>query len=420
MIATVVLATLTLLAALWIFRGAVGLLMLSVALSLVAAPIASRLHCRYLPWPAAVVAVYAMLAIAGAMLAYTAASDMTAEMDRAMRDFAFLYEWINKHWAEGSRFERMVADHLPPLEQLSQSMVDVPVSQVANRMFGLGRSLMALIINAVIVVVLSIYWTIDMGRFRWFLTSLVPYGARSRVQRVWQQVEEEVGRFLSGELIQSLAAAAILMAAFHALGFPYATTLAVIGALAWLVPWLGPAVAVMVVWLATGLNWIDVTPLAAVIRGVVGSLLMLTAYFGVRLVVGRRLADGPSHSSLINLVVILALVEMMGAVGLLLGSPLAVALQVIGRESLRPPAVPQTDPHRDVKSLKAQLDEAGRELASEEEGGSAEMQSLVDRLGSLLEESRQLLNQAPRHGTGEERRPEPLLTTGAGPRDHDE
>ena len=177
MIATVVLATLTLLATLWIFRGAVGLLLLSVALSLVVGPIASRLHCRYVPWPAAVVAVYAMLAIAAAMLAYTAASDVIAEMDRAMRDFAFLYEWINNHWAEGSRFQQMVADHLPPLEQLSQSMVDLPFSQVANRMFGLGQGLMDLAVNAVIVIVLSIYWTIDSGRFRWFFTSLVPYGA---------------------------------------------------------------------------------------------------------------------------------------------------------------------------------------------------------------------------------------------------
>ena len=252
------------------------------------------------------------------------------------------------------------------------------------------------------------------------------------MQKVWREVEEEVGRFLSTELIQSLAAAAILMAAFHALGFPYATTLAVIGALAWLVPWLGPAVAVIVVWLATGLNWIDVTPLAAVIRGVVGSLLMLATYFGVRLLVGRRLANGRSYSSLVNLVLILALVEMMGAVGLLLGAPLAVAMQVIGRRSLWPTSTPPTEPDPDVDSLKARLDKASRELASEEDGGSAEIQSLADRLGRLLEESRELLDQPSGQGEGDKRRRETQsitvasgaaacpLTIGAVTEDHNE
>lgn len=390
-IAAVVLTVLAVLWSLWVFRGAVGLLLLSVALSLVMKPAAAKVHFRFVPWPAAVVLVYVLVVAAGGLVAYLAGSHLVMEMDEALRDFTFVYKRIDAHWADGSRFQRMVADRLPPLEEVPQSMAEVPLSSVASQTFGLGRGLLSFLVHALVVVVLSIYWTIDSGRFKWLLTSLVPYARQSHVREVWQQIEEEVGAYLGGDLIEGLTAGVLLAIVFRAVGFPYPTTLAVVGALAWLVPWLGPAMAVAAVWMATGLDWVDVTPLAAVARGIVGSLLVLVTYLGVKYVLGRRLVGRRRYSSLLILVVILALVQTIGAVGLLLGAPLAVALQIIARSSLWPPAWERTGPDRDARAMETRLAEARQALSEEEDGVPAELESLVDRLDRLLEESREVL-----------------------------
>jgi predicted PurR-regulated permease PerM len=200
-----------------------------------------------------------------------------------------------------------------------------------------------------------------------------------------------VGAYINSELFQSILAGALLWLGYWSMGLQYPALLSVAGALAWLVPWLGAALAVIPPFLA-GLG----------ISGGVGALAAiytLMVLFVMEFVVEPRFFPRQRFSSLLLVLVVVAFAQAYGLVGLILAPPFAAALQIFFSHYARLRSLPgdrngalnvSEDIARHLADLKGRAAELQTALADEPELGPEKV-NLIQRLNRLVEATDTLL-----------------------------
>ena len=111
--------------------------------------------------------------------------------------------------------------------------------RAVHTLLGVTWGFFGTILNVLIIVVLSLYWSIDRIHFERLWLSLLDVGRRQRARESWRAIEQATGAYLQREVVQSLAAGVMLGIGFWAFQQPYPVLSAAVGALAWLIPWVG-------------------------------------------------------------------------------------------------------------------------------------------------------------------------------------
>lgn len=386
-----VLATLTALVLLWQFLEAVVIFLLALTLAAIVGPAVEHLQRRGMPRGAATGLVYLACLLAGISLLSPVGILVGHELQQAIVDFGVAYEHIDSHWSHGNSLQQLIAERLPSLEDVPKTLADLPRAVVAERVLGLGQGLFELFIGAGVAFVLSFYWCLDSQRLERLWLSLLPLDERTRAQAAWRQIKTQVGAYMRSELLQSLMAGAVLAVLFWLVGFPYPATIALIAALAWLVPWLGPAIAVAAVWMAVALNFVEATLLDDFARGIIGSAFVLGVFALLELLVEPRLVQRRQYSSLLVVLVVLGLVDLVGiATGLILGPPVAVMIQILLRSYFWQTAEePEGEPIEDLSVLRQQVARVREELREADEAWAVQMENILERLSALLDDARE-------------------------------
>ncbi|HVW02362.1 MAG TPA: hypothetical protein VHB77_18555, partial [Planctomycetaceae bacterium] len=185
---------------------------------------------------------------------------------------------------------------------------------------------------------------------------------------------------------------ALLAVKYTMLGVRYPLMLAVIGTLCWLLPWVGVFFTVGAVFVLSlpaailadspEMMWLT-TPAAA------GLTLVILLSF--EFVVEPRLFNRRRYNALFTALIVLAMAFHHGVLGLIIGPPIAVALQVVGaallqrRETVPLPAVELPgstlgERAAALEGILAQLDQPAPELVS-----------LVTRLKALVDQAQPML-----------------------------
>ena len=86
------------------------------------------------------------------------------------------------------------------------------------------------------ILFLSLYWSINQIHFERLWLSLLPSGQRKRARGIWQTVDPNIGAYVRGELMQSLLAGLPFGLGCWLLEYPLPALLALISALACLIP----------------------------------------------------------------------------------------------------------------------------------------------------------------------------------------
>ena len=107
------------------------------------------------------------------------------------------------------------------------------------------RNLGSLVSGVVVILFLSIYWSINQVHFERLWLSLLHSGQRKQAREIWRTVEPDLGTYIRSQLLDSLLAGLILGMGFWAIGSPYPALLALTGALACLVPIVGAPLAMI-------------------------------------------------------------------------------------------------------------------------------------------------------------------------------
>lgn len=364
----VILTTLAATVLLWQIRSVLLLLVAAIALGATMRPIPEFM--QRIKVPPSLGAILMVLVIFASLLLFLGISGYAIgeEAPKLLRALETRYASLQQEWRAASGWQHTIAENLPEsfsagdlivaLEGAVQESADdaaVPVLDAApeaegeaqsttvpstgtattaaiataapedvrtNAMLrlivGTTGSLAGLLGQFVILVFISLYWTLEHQWFERLWISLLPARVRQPARSTWRSVERDVGAHIRSEVLQSVVAGILVYVAMRLLGIEYPVLLAWISGLAWLIPVVGWMFALIVTILIGLLS----TPLIALIA----AGFILTVYAVLEFVVEPRLDVRRNAGSILGLLLAMIMLNAFGILGLLLASPLAVAI----------------------------------------------------------------------------------------------
>jgi predicted PurR-regulated permease PerM len=344
-----VLVTLAAVALLWAFRGAVVLLLLSVAMSGAVQTLIDDLHRRGVPFRLALAIAYgACLGVVG-LLVYILAARLAVEVPTAADRLVESY---------GHHFERAIREFR--------------AAPMAQRALGGTMALIDLLGSALLVIAMSIYWTGDRDAIERLWLSFLPVERRRGARSIWTETRRAVGAVLWRELGQSVVAALALSLGLWLAGCDLwaLATLALL--VLRLIPLVGPALAVAAVALAA-------LP-SGVMQAILAPLIAIAVLAFLRAVVALRWFRIPRPiDPILAVPVMLAMAGAFGLAGLLASPLVSAAIQTACAEAASLRASEERPPR---------IDELAERLARVERGlrrPSPTVSSLLARLHQLVE-----------------------------------
>jgi putative permease len=380
---TVILLTLSVIVALWEFREALVLFLLSLVFGAVFRPAVRRLMNLGLGRVLSILITY-FVALGGfILLIYLVSGPIGRELQHATDNFALTYERMQRDWANGTSFQQIVAGQLPPLDDLYTAITGTQGEILVVGIVGVATNLFGIISGLAIVLALSMYWSLDRVYFERLWLSILPAGQRSRAREIWREIEDGVGTYIRSEIVQAVLTGLLLGLIYSLLGLRYPTLLALAGALAWLIPWVGAVLAILPAFLL-GLG-------GGLSLAILASLITLVVLIMMEVVVEKRIFERRRYSSVLLVLVAVAMTDTMGLLGLIISPPLAAALQILGSRLLIRSSTPVTiDPTVQINNLRNRLEQTRAE-AAQMEPVPPHVNNLIKRLEELLREAEEAL-----------------------------
>lgn len=226
--------------------------------------------------------------------------------------------------AEGNAVQKWIVTWLPNVDQLYLILTGNSGAVLAQRVVKFTSSIAGNIGKIFASLILSIYWTLDRVHFERLWLSLFPPVSRERWRSISHDVENDLGAYLRSEAVQTLLAGVLLAVGFAIIGVPFPIILGAFGAVAWLVPWVGAAIALAVV----GIVSLWLAPMGALVWAI---LLMVVVYLFLELVVEPHFFKRRRYNSWMSILLFLALSETYGVLGMLLAPPIATTVEILVR-----------------------------------------------------------------------------------------
>jgi len=332
------------------------------------------------------VLVFLFLLILGGLGFLLALSVETAagEIQRLGSQVSVQDEWQLPNWLAGTPFQAVLAERLPAPSAIFAAITGDQGQLVLPTLLGFTQSIIGLMSAGLIILFLSVYWSIDQVHFERLWLSLLPSGRRAQVRDIWRTVEPEIGAYIRNEVVQSLLAGLLLGAGYLVLGSPYPTLLGLLSGLALLIPIVGPVLSVilaMVIGLLTSVQLSLVTALYAIIV-----LLALKMWVEPRLYKHRH------TNPILTVVILIALADAFGFIGIIVAPPVSAACQILWSRLVSHRAVlGQADQISDLMKRQIQV---WHTIQAMEEEPPPLVTSSLERLTDLLERAEPTLNAA--------------------------
>lgn len=384
-IGTAVMTTLLALLMLWQFRMVVVYVLISLALAAMVRPLVKGLTSRGLVVRLALISLFLVVIAGFGFMIFAASGQTVSEIQHLARTVSTQDEWRLPTWLKDSAFQQGLVDRLPLPSELFNAVTGSEGQLVLPAIIGLTRSIGTVVSGVAVILFLSIYWIINQIHFERLWLSLLPTGLRRQARDIWRTIEIDLGAYMRSELFQSLAAGLLLGLGYWALGSPYPILLALIGALAWLVPVVGAGLAVilpLVIGLLTSVQLSLLTALYTLIVLIVLQIWVEPRFF-------RRRWDNP----ILTLVILIALADAFGLLGVLVAPPLSAACLILWNllvsHRLASGAAAQ------VSDLKERQERIWATIKAMEVPPSRLVSSSMERLTRLIEKAEPLLQTSP-------------------------
>jgi predicted PurR-regulated permease PerM len=240
-----IMTTLLALMVLWQFRIVVVYVLISLALAAALRPLVKRLAGRRFMVRAAWILLYLVCLGSFGFLLFLTSEAAINEIQLFAQTVSVQDAWRLPVWLEGSSFQQALIARLPPPSKLFEAVTGNQGQLVLPAILGFTQGLGGVASAIVVILFMSLYWSINQIHFERLWLSLLPSGQRKQARGVWRTIEPDIGAYIRSEVVQSLLAGLILGLGYWLLGSPYPALLALIGALAWLIPVVGAPLAVI-------------------------------------------------------------------------------------------------------------------------------------------------------------------------------
>lgn len=389
-ITAIVCATLLALAVLFIFPEAVIMFLLAFALTAAARPTVDQLTGYGVKRGLAILLTFLYIIVVAVLLLGLIAIPVGTNLQQLSDKAVFDLDTIQLTWRTGSPLQKWLITRLPDSSQFLELISGGDLAVLTTRFLGLTSSVVGFISQALAILILSIYWTIDRDHFERLWLSFLPLDVRQKWRVISQEVEQDLGAYIRSEAVQTLLAGFLLYSTYALLGLPFAALLAVFGAVVWLIPWLGALFALIAVgligWWTSG---ITTTMLALA--------LTIIIYFVLELVVEPRFFKRRRHSTWLTIMLFMALGQTFGLLGMLLAPPLGTTLDIIMRRisqfKVESSSTRPTELHRasNLRQIESRLKELRHNYEATHEEASPQFISLLERLEKLSAEAGEII-----------------------------
>jgi predicted PurR-regulated permease PerM len=175
-----------------------------------------------------------------------------------------------------------------------------------------------------LVIVGGVYFALDPDRYRAGFIKLVPPRLQSNVSVAWDEAGEALGHWLIAQLIAMLLVGVFTGMSLWLIGLPSAFALGLIAGFAEFIPIAGPILAAIpALIIAASMSW----DMVFWVLGVIVIIQQVESNIIMPLLVGRTVDIAPG----VALFAIVAMGMIFGALGLVFGFPLTVAIDVLIR-----------------------------------------------------------------------------------------
>ena len=377
-----VMTTLLALLVLWQFREALVYVLISLALAAALRPLFRRMDGHGFVFRAIWILVY--LAVLGGFvfILFMASEASINEVQQLTHAVSAQDAWRLPGWLNGSAFQKTLIAWLPRPSKLFEAFTGNRGQLVLPAILGFSQSVGVVVSGVIVTLFLSIYWSINQIHFERLWLSLLPSARRKQARGIWRTIEPDLGAYIRSEVIQSVLAGLLLFIVYGALGSPYPALMALIGALAWMVPVVGAPLAVILP-LALGL-------LTSVQSSLLAAFLTLIVLIVMELWLEPRLYKRRWGNPILTLVMILVLADVFGLVGILIAPPLSVAIQILWSRLVSHPAA--TGAAVRVSDLKERQARLWETLKATNEPPLPLVTSSMEQLALLIAKAEPFLN----------------------------
>ncbi len=378
---TAVMTTLLALVVLWQFRIVVVYVLISLTLAAALRPLVNRLVGRGFVVRVAWILLYLVALGSFGFLLFLTGETAINEIQQLAHTVSVQDAWRLPIWLEGSSFQQALVARLPPPSKLFEAVTGDQGQLVLPAILGFTQGIGGVVSGVLVILFLSIYWSINQIHFERLWLSLLPSGQRKQARGIWRTVEPDIGAYIRGQVIQSLLAGLLLGLGYWLLGSPYPALLALAGALACLIPVVGVALAVIPVLLVGLLTSVQLSLFTALYALVV--LIALGVWVKPRLF--NRRWDNP----ILTVVLLIALADAFGLVGIIVAPPLSVVCQILWSRLVSRRAV--SGAAAQVSDLKERQARVWDTIKAMDEPPLALVTSSMERLTHLIEKAEPIL-----------------------------
>ena len=287
-------------------------------------PAASGLVTRGLPRWAATTAVFlAVLALIGAFVA-AAIPPLTAQASQLIDQAPHYIEQAQNHSSTIGRLNDRFH-----LQQRITDTFNKSGGSLFEELINAGTAVFGAVTDSFIVVVLTIYFLVDLPRIRTALYRLVPHTRRPRAILIGDEVFAKVGAYVLGNVATSVIAGAATFVWLIIFDVPYPLLLGLFVALLDLVPIVGSTIAGVVV---SAVALTVSLPVCIATAAFFIAFRLAEDYLLVPKIIGRFV----EVSAIVTMVAVLIGGALLGIVGALVAIPIAAAVQLLIQELLLP------------------------------------------------------------------------------------
>ncbi len=380
-IGTAVMTTLLALVVLWQFRTVVVYVLISLALAATVRPFVKDLTRRGLVMRVVLIFLYTVGLVGFGFLIFYVGRFAVSDVQQVAQTLSVQGSWVLPAWLEGSSFQYTLLSWLPTPEELFEAVTGERGQLVLPAVLGLTEGIGGIASGVFLVLILSIYWSINQVHFERLWLSLLPAEQRKQARDVWRTIEPDLGVYIRSEIVQSLLAAVLLGLGYWLLGSQYPALMALVGALAWLIPVVGAPLAIILPLLMGLLTSVQLSLFTILYTLVV--LITLQVWVEPRLF--KRKWDNP----ILTLVILLAMADAFGLPGILAAPPVSAVCQILwsllASNRLNAGAAVQIS---DLKERQVRLWAVIQEM---EEPPPPLVTSSMERLANLIEKAEPLL-----------------------------
>lgn len=316
-----IMTTLLALLVVWQFRIVILYVLISLTLAATLRPLVSRLAGRPLAVRAAWILIYLIVFGIFGFSIFLIGKAAINDVQQLGNTLAVQDEWILPIWLNGSSFQQLLVSWLPPPSTLFEAITGNKGQLVLPAILGITQDIAAAVSGFIIILFLSIYWIVNQIHFERLWLSLLPSGQRKQARDIWRTIEPDLGAYIRGQVYQGLLVGLLLGFGYWAIGSPFPVLLALASTLLCLIPVIGGPLAIIPTLLMGLLTSVQLS-----LFTVLFTIVVLIA-FGTWIM--PRLFNRRWDNPILTLVILLALANAFGILGIIVAPPISAVCQIL-------------------------------------------------------------------------------------------